>query len=87
MMENAPYLTNALPIMTPCFKYSSLTFTVLLTFERWWEIPYFWTGMKMYDILAASQRLHWSYFLSKSKSLKEFPMLASSGLKGTVIHF
>lgn len=32
LLENAPYLSNALPIMMPCWS--------------WWEAVYFWAGMK-----------------------------------------
>ena len=42
--------SNALPIITPCFKF--------------YEIPYFWAGMKAYDLLAGTQALFWSSFMS-----------------------
>jgi len=72
-MRVAPHLTNPLPIMTPCYKL--------------WELPYYWAGLKAYDLLAGSSSLHSSYFLSRSKSLREFPLLAKEGLKGTVVYF
>ena len=35
VMGMAPHLTSALPIMMPCYQ--------------WWEVPYFWLGMKVRD--------------------------------------
>ena len=32
-MENAPYLSNAIALVTPIFTY--------------WEIPYMWAGLKV----------------------------------------
>ncbi|KAK2080209.1 hypothetical protein QBZ16_000062 [Prototheca wickerhamii] len=33
LLRNAPHLAHELPIMTPCYA--------------WWEVPYYWAGMKM----------------------------------------
>jgi glycerol-3-phosphate dehydrogenase len=38
----------------------------MLMFEfRAWQIPYFWAGIKAYDLVAGSQNLKSSYFLSR----------------------
>ena len=41
LLNNAPHLTRALPIATPCYQ--------------WWEVPYYWAGMKAYDLVAGTQ--------------------------------
>ncbi|PRP80980.1 Glycerol-3-phosphate dehydrogenase SDP6 [Planoprotostelium fungivorum] len=72
-LDAAPHLTHPLPIMTPCYNY--------------WEIPYYWVGLKLYDLLAGSQNIGWSHFLSQRESGRQFPMLAQEGLKGSVVYF
>ena len=39
--------------MQPCYK--------------WWEAPYFWAGLRMYDLIAGSQGLEWCRFLTPSQ--------------------
>ena len=50
-------------------------------------IPYFWVGSKAYDLVAGSAGLQGSYFLSRSKALKIFPMLKSDGLAGAMVYY
>ncbi|XP_049850720.1 glycerol-3-phosphate dehydrogenase, mitochondrial-like [Schistocerca gregaria] len=74
LLKLAPHLTNCLEIMTPCYS--------------WWEVPYYWIGMKMYDILSFRRHLKSSSYLSKSESLERFPMLDEQrGLKGSIIYY
>jgi glycerol-3-phosphate dehydrogenase len=72
-LENAPHLTRKLPIMTPCYAY--------------WEIPYYWFGLKMYDMLSLNKRLASSRYVSRKESLLQFPMLANKDLKGSVVYY
>ncbi|KDN46609.1 DAO-domain-containing protein [Tilletiaria anomala UBC 951] len=69
----APYLSDHLPIMLPVY--------------RWWQIPYYWAGTKMYDILAGSENMESSYVLGKGKALDAFPMLKKDGLAGAVVYY
>ena len=55
--------------------------------NRWWQVPYFWAGIKMYDLVAGSQRLKPSYFLSKEKALEAFPQLKEENLKGGLVYY
>ncbi|KAJ7562277.1 hypothetical protein O6H91_03G062200 [Diphasiastrum complanatum] len=78
MIQNAPHLCHALATMTPCY--------------RWWEIPYYWSGLKLYDFVAGRQMLHFSRFHTAKQSLEFFPTLAKKGsdgktLKGTVVYY
>jgi glycerol-3-phosphate dehydrogenase len=72
-LDTAPYLTDALPIVTPCFS--------------WWEIPYYWAGLKVYDLMAVGRHLYSSYYLSRAETLRQFPMLNQEGLKGGVVYY
>lgn len=77
LLDNAPHLTTSLPIMTPCYS--------------WWEVPYYWLGLKAYDAVAGSQGLTLSRFVSPRESQRQFPTLAGHHdggrtLKGTVVY-
>lgn len=50
-------------------------------------IPYYYAGAKVYDLLAGSQALSASYFLSKKASLDAFPMLDNKKIKGAIVYF
>eukprot|EP00899_Mesostigma_viride_P004000 jgi/Mesvir1/13600/Mv26349-RA.4 len=74
----APHLTDALPTMMPCFHL--------------WEVPFYWLGMKMYDLVAGTHCLFMSYFLSPQEARRQFPTLRStfpdgSKLKGAVVYY
>ncbi|KAL2645218.1 hypothetical protein R1flu_012805 [Riccia fluitans] len=78
ILENAPHLCNPLPTMTPCYE--------------WWQIPYYWAGFKLYDLVAGRQMLHLSRFFSARESLEAFPTLSKGNpegktLKGTLVYY
>ncbi|XP_029461381.1 glycerol-3-phosphate dehydrogenase, mitochondrial isoform X2 [Rhinatrema bivittatum] len=73
LLEIAPHLSSSLPIMLPVYK--------------WWQLPYFWIGIKAYDLVAGSQCLKTSYVLSKSKALELFPMLKKDKLVGAIVYY
>lgn len=61
LLNMAPHLTIHLPIMLPIY--------------RWWQVPYYWVGSKLYDLVAGSKALEHSYFLKPEHALVQFPML------------
>ena len=78
LLRNAPHLSHPLPIMTPCYQ--------------WWEVPYYWAGMKLYDVIAWSGLLVPSSFESAAGSRHDFPTLAAENsegdsLKGTIVYY
>ncbi|KAM4626424.1 glycerol-3-phosphate dehydrogenase, mitochondrial [Discoglossus pictus] len=73
LLEIAPHLSGPLPIMLPVYK--------------WWQLPYYWVGIKAYDLVAGSQCLKSSYVLSKSKALELFPMLRKDKLVGAIVYY
>lgn len=72
-LDTAPHLSSWLPIMIPV--------------QKWWQAPYFWAGTKFYDLLAGSEGIESSYFLTKSKALDAFPMLKQENLFGALVYY
>lgn len=77
LLRNVPYLSNPLPIMMPCYK--------------WYEAPYFWAGLRAYDLIAGSEGLEWCRYLTPSQALSRFPTLCShrrdgAALKGAIVY-
>ncbi|KFP06601.1 hypothetical protein N300_11994 [Calypte anna] len=73
LLEIAPHLSAPLPIMLPVYK--------------WWQLPYYWIGIKLYDLVAGSQCLKSSYVLNKSRALELFPMLRKDKLVGAIVYY
>lgn len=73
LIDIAPHLAYPFPIMLPVYK--------------WWQVPYFWAGIKMYDLVSGKQLLRRSYYLRKTKALELFPMLKRDQLKGALVYY
>ena len=73
LLEIAPHLSFPLPIMLPIYK--------------WWQLPYYWAGIKAYDLVSGGDILRPSYVLSKTKALELFPMLKDKKLKGAIVYY
>ena len=50
-------------------------------------LPYYYAGIKCYDIVAGRQLLKSSYVLSKSKALELFPMLKAEKLAAALVYY
>jgi len=59
----------------------------MIPINSWLQAPYFWAGTKAYDLLAGSENIESSYFLTRSKALDAFPMLKKDGLKGALVYY
>jgi glycerol-3-phosphate dehydrogenase len=70
LLKNAPHLAHPLPLLTPI--YSAL------------ELPYYFTGLKLYDMLAGRANLQPSRLVGKADAAERFPMLKREGLRGAV---
>lgn len=55
--------------------------------HRWWQIPYYWVGIKMYDLVAGTKSVKSSYYLSKKDALELFPMLRGDRLCGAIVYY
>ncbi len=71
--RNAPHLVHPLPFVVPSY--------------RWWEGPFYGTGLKLYDALAGSLNLRPSRFLSRSEVVHRIPNVHLDGLRGGVEYF
>jgi glycerol-3-phosphate dehydrogenase len=72
LIRNAPHLCHPLPLVTPLYA--------------WWQVPYFLTGLKIYDALAGRANLAPSRFVDAKEALQRFPMLREDGLRGGVVY-
>jgi glycerol-3-phosphate dehydrogenase len=66
---NAPHLVHLLPFVVPAY--------------RWWELPFYGTGLKLYSLLALER----SQILSRRKTLERLPGANPSGLRGGILYF
>ncbi|CAH8479895.1 unnamed protein product [Schistosoma guineensis] len=73
LIDIAPHLAYPLPIMLPIYK--------------WWQVPYYWAGIKMYDLISGAQILKASYYLNKSQALERFPLLKRDKLVGGLVYY
>lgn len=73
VLATAPHIASPLPILLPVYK--------------WWQVPYFWAGIKMYDLVAGRQLLKTSYFLSRDKTIENFPMIKRDRLCGAIVYY
>ncbi len=73
LLRLAPHLAHPIPLLTPLYKA--------------WEVPYYFSGLKAYDLLAGHERLKPSRFVPRSRALAEFPQLHSEGLVGGVEYY
>ncbi|CAK8675012.1 unnamed protein product [Clavelina lepadiformis] len=73
LLQIAPHLSAPLPIMLPVYT--------------WWQVPYYWAGIKAYDLVAGSKCVKPSFILSKSSALEKFPMLKKDKLKAAIVYY
>ena len=73
LLDIAPHLSFPLPIMLPVY--------------RWWQLPYFWAGIKAYDLVSGADCLEASYVLTKGRALEQFPMLKKNKLCGAIVYY
>ena len=73
LLANAPHLANPIQLLTPLYS--------------WFEVPYVFAGLKLYDLLAGKKRLGHSRLLSRKTTLKRFPTVKETGLKAGVLYY
>jgi glycerol-3-phosphate dehydrogenase len=70
LLHNAPHLAQPLPFVVPSYRY--------------WETPFYGTGLKMYDALAGKAGLGVTEFLTRRETLACLPTVRPDGLKGGI---
>jgi glycerol-3-phosphate dehydrogenase len=73
LLKNARHLSNRLPLITPLYK--------------WLDVPYVFSGLKLYDLLSGKQNIGHSRLLSRKEALRRFPRLKAEGLKAGVLYY
>jgi glycerol-3-phosphate dehydrogenase len=62
MLDSMPFMAKPLPIMLPCYS--------------WWEIPFYFAGMKVYDLFAGREaHCPGAYVMSKEQTMCIPPLL------------
>lgn len=72
-LNNAPHLAGRVALVTPLY--------------RWFDVPYVFAGLLLYDLLAGKKRLGRSSLISRDEALRRFPMLKAEGLKAGVVYY
>jgi glycerol-3-phosphate dehydrogenase len=73
LLKNASFLAKPISLITPLYKY--------------YEIPYIYIGLSIYDFISGKKTLGRSSILSKQYILDTFPYIKKDGLKGGVKYF
>lgn len=74
VLNSAEYMNSPLPIVVPLYSY--------------WEIPYMYVGLKMYELLAGfASKVPPSRLVSREEIKQNFPLLSQEGLKGGVLYY
>ncbi|CAI6004842.1 unnamed protein product [Closterium sp. NIES-64] len=71
LIRNAPHLVWPLPTLTPCY--------------HWWEVPYYWVGLKAYDIIAGKKVLYMSRVVTAAEATGMVPTLAHKARDGRTL--
>lgn len=69
--HNAPHIVRDVAFLTPCY--------------RWYEAPFYFAGLKLYDVLAGEHNdFGRSRFVSANGTLARLPWLRRGGLRGSI---
>ena len=60
---------------------------ILLPIYTWWQLPYYYAGVKLYDLLAGKENMESAYWMGRGKAIEAFPMLKTDGLVGGVVYY
>jgi len=73
LLKNAPHICSRLTLVTPLY--------------RWWEVPYMFVGLSLYDFISGRRGLGRSSIVTKSNMIKRFPVIKKDGLAGGVKYY
>jgi glycerol-3-phosphate dehydrogenase len=72
-LSNARHLAHPIELITPLYK--------------WWEVPYIYAGLFLYDLISGKASLGRSKLLSRAKALSLNPAINAEGLKAAVSYY
>ncbi len=70
LRKNAPHLVHDLGFICPAY--------------RWYEAPYYFAGLRAYDVLAGAANFGRSRYLNARDTLDRLPELRAQGLRGSI---
>lgn len=73
IFQNAPHLAKPLELIIPLYHF--------------WEVPYYWAGIKFYDWIASRSTLPKSAYISREKIIQKIPTIQTKGLVGGISYF
>jgi len=73
LLKNAAHLCSRLTLVTPIYK--------------WWELPYMFVGLSLYDFVSGKRGLGRSSIVSKNTMFSNFPSIKKEGLVGGVKYY
>tara|TARA_R110002050_G_scaffold4836_1_gene22854 strand:+ start:1642 stop:3201 length:1560 start_codon:yes stop_codon:yes gene_type:complete len=73
LLKNAPHLCSRLTLVTPIYK--------------WWELPYMFIGLSLYDFVSGRRGLGRSSIVCKDKMINNFPSIKKNALVGGVKYY
>ena len=73
LLKNANHLCSKLTLVTPLYK--------------WWEVPYMFAGLSLYDLISGKRGLGRSSIVCKNKMIEKFPNIKKEGLVAGVKYY
>jgi glycerol-3-phosphate dehydrogenase len=73
MMQNAPHLVHSLAFVTPAY--------------RWFDLPFYGSGLKLYDLLAGSSSVGRTRILNADETRRLVPGIQAQNLKGSIVYY
>ena len=73
LLQMAPHLAQPLSFVMPAY--------------RWWQMPFYGSGLMLYDLLAGQARLGRTRWLSRSGTVQALPGVREAGLMGGVAYW
>jgi glycerol-3-phosphate dehydrogenase len=72
LLQNAPHLVHARDFVVPAY--------------RFYDLPYYGAGLKVYDALSGRYRLKASRFLGRDQVINLVPTIRAAGLRGGIVY-
>ncbi len=72
LLQNSPHLVHSREFVVPAYHY--------------WQLPYYGTGLWLYDRLAGKLSLGRSRWISRAEVLTRVPTMRSTGLRGAILY-
>ena len=72
LLANAPHLVHVQSFIVPAY--------------RWLDLPFYWVGLKAYDLLAGRNPFGRSHRLSRGEVIRRLPTIRTDGLVGGIVY-